>query len=387
MKNTTFSFVNQTIPTWLRPSDNSSSIVLSSRVRYARNLAGFPFPNKATSNELANILEMVNLAVSDGSIIQGSFNKIEYISLEKISPLQAEFLLERHLISPDFIQRSPRNNTTESGMKKNKENNPLSRAVFINQDENISLMVNEEDHLRFQVLSSGFDFTNGLKILNELDNGLESVLRYAYSFQYGYLTSCPSNVGTGLRTSVLIHLPGLVLTKVIEKVLRAIWQIGYMVRGFYGEGTETRGHFFQISNTVCLGQSETEIVEGIEKITKQLINYEEKAREYLLKNTKTEIEDKIFRAFAVLSSARMIASEEALNLLATVRLGVAMQIIAKISIDRINEIMLLIRPANLQVFYNQEMTPQERDEKRASLIRHLFNEKHSVDKNPADTNF
>jgi len=370
MKLSDFSTFDQTTPSWLITNDTTSQIVLSSRVRYARNLAGFPFPNKATNSELAGILDIINMAFKDGERIPEFLNPIEYIAFDKISPLQAEFLVERHLISPDFIHGLKLNAKPQSP----NSNLNTGRAVFINEDENVSLMVNEEDHLRFQVLSAGYDFTNGLKMLNALDDGLELILRYANSPQYGFLTSCPSNVGTGLRASVLIHLPGLVLTKEIEKVLRAIWQIGYNVRGFFGEGTETRGHFFQISNTVTLGQSETEIVEGIEKITNQLIGYEEKARDYMLKNTRKELEDKIYRAYAILSSARLIASQEALNLLATVRLGVAMNIITKTSIQRINQLMLLIRPANLQVFYNQEMSALERDEKRASLIHSLLNE-------------
>ncbi len=367
MKNSIFSFLDHTLPSWLEYSDSTSSTVLTSRIRFARNLSGFPFPGKATTNELNDILKMITLAINKEPALAQLFADTESIPLEKITPLQAEFLLERHLISPDFVQKLFKK-------KENKSPSFLGRAVFINHTESVSLMVNEEDHLRFQVIASGFNFTNGLKILNEMDDSLEAVVQFAFSPQYGFLTACPSNVGTGLRASILIHLPGLVLTKEIEKVLRAIWQIGYMVRGFYGEGTETRGHFFQISNTVCLGQSESEIIEGIEKVTNQLVGYEEKARNYLLTNTKSEIEDKIFRAHAVLSSARLIASEEALNLLATVRLGVAMKIIPDISINTINKIMLLLRPANLQVFYNQEMSPRDRDEKRASLIRQLLTE-------------
>jgi protein arginine kinase len=359
------SFANQTLPAWLEPVSTNSSIVLSSRVRFARNLAGFAFPNKATISELNEILEIVGIAIKKEQTMVQSFSQTNYLPIEQITTLQAEFLLERHLISPDFLHRM-------RIKKDSKPENSSGRGVFINRDETISIMVNEEDHLRIQVLSPECNFANGFKKLDEFDNNLESNLRFAYSQQYGYLTACPSNVGTGLRASILIHLPGLVLTKEIEKILRAIWQIGYAVRGLYGEGTETRGHFFQISNTVCLGQSEQEILEGIEKVTSNLISYEEKARTYLINNTKTEIEDKIFRAHGVLNSARLISNEEAFNFLATVRLGVAMNIISDVSIATLNKIMLLIRPANLQMFYNQEMPPHERDEKRAALIRELL---------------
>ncbi|MCX8014457.1 MAG: protein arginine kinase [candidate division WOR-3 bacterium] len=364
MKTSPRAFINQTLPAWLTETNNKSSIVLTCRVRYARNLAGFPFPSKATDDELNEVLKIVNTAINKNETLSKIFDNSQLIVLEKLTPLQAEFLTERHLISYDFIQHLRKKN--------NKEHHLSKQAVFINQNETISLMINEEDHLRFQALSSGINFANCLKILNEIDDCLESELKFAYSSQYGFLTACPSNVGTGLRASVLIHLPGLVLTKEIEKVLRAIWQIGYSVRGFYGEGTETRGYFFQISNTVTLGVSEPEIIEGIEKVTNQIIDYEERAREYLFKNTKSEMEDKIYRAYAILKSARLISSEEALNLLATVRLGIATGVITDIPIYEINKMMLLVRPANLQILYNQEMSPQERDEKRASLIRELL---------------
>ncbi|MEO0083651.1 MAG: protein arginine kinase [candidate division WOR-3 bacterium] len=359
-------FINHTIPAWLTETDDNSAIVLTSRVRYARNLANYPFPKKASDEQLNEILKIINTAINKNESLAEIFNAPNSINIEKLTPLQTEFLIERHLISFDFIQYARKRNSKEHSLSK--------QAVYINQDETISLMVNEEDHLRFQVISPGINFAKGLQILDEIDNNLEASLKYAYSQQYGFLTACPSNVGTGLRASVLIHLPGLVLTKEIEKVLRAIWHIGYSVRGFYGEGTETRGYFFQISNTVTLGVSEQEIIEGIEKVSNQIIDYEKRARDFLLKNTKTEIEDKIYRAYAILKSARLISSEEALNLLATVRLGIATGVITNLPLNEINKIMLLIRPANLQIFYNQEMAPHERDEKRAALIRELLSE-------------
>jgi protein arginine kinase len=367
MKDNKLSFTNKTLPIWLETDKANSLTVLSSRVRFARNLAGYPFPTKATANELDEILEMISTAIKKEETLYKFFPDCDPIAIDKITPLQAEFLVERHLISPDFLHRMTKK-------KDFKSSGSFGRAAFINQDETVSLMVNEEDHLRFQVLSAGLNFTDSFQKLDELDDCLESLLQYAYSQQYGFLTACPSNVGTGLRASVMIHLPGLVLTKEIDKVLRAIWQIGYAVRGLYGEGTETRGYFFQISNTVCLGQSEAEIIEGIEKVTNQLISHEEKAREYLSKNMKSEIEDKVYRALALLNSARLITSEEALNLLATVRLGVAMKIITNITLTALNKIMFLLKPANLQVFYNQEMSPHERDEKRAALIRQILTE-------------
>ncbi|MCX7784796.1 MAG: protein arginine kinase [candidate division WOR-3 bacterium] len=367
MKNEVFDAIDRAIPSWLDDQDARSAIVLSSRVRFARNLAGYHFVNRLTPKESTEILDMVTMAITKEPFLQEVFPKSGFITLNKITPLKAEFLMERHLISPDFIQQITK-------LEPSKTTNGTGRGVFISPDETTTLMVNEEDHIRLQVLTSGFDFKTGFAKLNEIDDHIESVLHYAFSSRYGFLTACPSNVGTGLRASVLIHLPGLVLTKEIEKTLRSIWQINYAVRGLFGEGTETRGYFFQISNTITLGQSEQEIIEGIEKVTEQLVAYEQKAREYLLKHTKIELEDKIYRAYAILKSARIITSEETLNLLATVRLGVALNLIKDISFATLNKIMLLLRPANLQIFYNQEMSPAERDEKRAILIKQLLNQ-------------
>jgi protein arginine kinase len=259
--------------------------------------------------------------------------------------------LERHLVSPDFASSKQRH------------------AVFINKDETLSLMINEEDHIRYQVLVSGLDFELGLYQIGDFDEQLENELEYAYSPELGFLTACPSNVGTGMRASVLIHLPGLVLTKEIEKVLRGIIQIGLAVRGLYGEGTETKGNFFQISNQQSLGRSENEIIEIIEKAVRQVIGYEKKAREYLMQNAQTEIEDKVFRADAILKNARIINSEEAINLLAVLRLGVVLGISTDISLKTINELLIITKPANLQIYYNKEMEPDERDDKRSTLLR------------------
>ncbi|MEO0074952.1 MAG: protein arginine kinase [candidate division WOR-3 bacterium] len=368
MRNEALTLINKTVPPWLDQESQNSSIVISSRVRYARNLAGIPFPNRASNYELNQVYNMISESIKKDSDLKTIFPVHNPIALDRITRLQAEFLLERHLISPDFAQKCiPR--------KDIKNNHHLKAyGVAVSEDETVSLMINEEDHMRLQVIMSGLNFEQGFNRLNYIDNKFESLLRYAYSPRYGYLTACPSNIGTALRASILIHLPALVITKEIEKTLRAIWQINYMVRGLYGEGTETKGYLFQISNTSSLGQSEADIITNITKIAQELVNYEEQSREYLLKNMKLEIEDKIYRAYGLLTSARLLSSEEALNLLATVRLGVATQILTNVSLSTLNKIMILLKPANLQLFYNQKMTPQERDEKRASLIRQILSE-------------
>ena len=335
------------ITKWLDSSGPESDTVISNRVRLARNIKGIPFEIKATKTDQEKILGMVSYALDDLNFLKTG----KYYDGSELTTLVIQSLLERHLVSPDFAA------------SKNKH------AVFINNDETLSLMINEEDHVRYQVLSSGLDFELSLFQINDFDEQLEKELEFAYSPELGFLTACPSNVGTGIRASVLINLPGLVLTKEIEKVLRGILQIGLAVRGLYGEGTETKGNFFQVSNQQSLGRSEDEIIEIIEKSVRQVIDYEKKARDYLTQNAKTEIEDKVFRAQAVLRNARIITSEEAINLLGVVRLGVVMGIITDVSLKTINELLILTRPASIQLYYNKEMEAYDLDEKRASLLR------------------
>lgn len=335
------------LPRWLDGSGPESDIVVSNRIRFARNLKGFPFEIKATKAEQEKILDIINYTLEELNLIKTG----KFLTEQELTPLIIESLLEKHLVSPDFAAAKQK------------------KAVFLNNDETLSLMVNEEDHIRYQIFSSGLDFELSLYLLSEFDEQLEKELDFAYSPELGFLTACPSNVGTGMRASVLMHLPGLVLTKEIEKVLRGILEIGLAVRGLYGEGTETKGNFFQISNQQSLGRTEAEIIEIIEKTVRKIIGYERKAREYLWQKAKTEIEDKIFRAWAILRHARIISSEEVINLLAILRLGIAIGVISELSLKTINELLILTQPATLQIYYKKEMTAEERDEKRAALLR------------------
>ncbi|MDH5186126.1 MAG: protein arginine kinase [candidate division WOR-3 bacterium] len=332
---------------WLDNSGPENDVVLSTRIRFARNLKNIPFEIKASQADQISVLEMVGYALEDLDLLKTG----KLLNSQDLTLLYTQYLLERHLVSPDF-----------AGSK-------LRHALYVDDDETLSMMVNEEDHIRYQVIASGLDFAGSLNRIVEFDDKLESELDFAYSADLGFLTACPTNVGTGMRASVLIHLPGLVLTKEIEKVLRGVIQIGLAVRGLYGEGTETKGNFFQVSNQQSLGRSETEIIEILDKAVRQVIQYERKAREYLGQNVKLEIEDKVYRAEAILKSARIITSEETMNFLGILRLGVIMAMIAEVDLKTINELMIITKPANLQIFYNQEMEPNERDEKRASLIR------------------
>jgi len=330
---------------WLSGKGPQADIVISSRIRLARNVAGVSFLPKASPQEQKELVSSINRALTEVLISNGR----GVVNVEDLSPLEAQFLLERHLISADFLKSKGQ------------------RGFFATEDETFSLMINEEDHLRLQVLASGLSLKEAFKRTSEIEERLNSALPFAYSERYGFLTACPTNVGTGMRASILIHVPGVVLTREIDRVLRGVLQLGLSVRGTYGEGTETKGHIFQISNQRTLGQSEEEIVETLIRMTEQLIRYERDAREYLSTKMDTYIEDKVMRSFGILRYARTLTSEEALNLLSALRLGLGS--LKELDAAKINRLMILTRPANLQFFFDEELSPEQRDSKRAELIR------------------
>ncbi len=332
---------------WLAASGPEPDVVVSSRVRLARNIADAPFTTLAKSQDQARVVETVRLAVRDS----GFLDPEAFLDEEQLTEERCRFLQERHLVSPDFAAGRTR------------------RGFGVAADEGLSLMVNEEDHLRFQALVSGFDFGRALELAGRLDELLDGQLGYAYSDKYGFLTACPSNLGTGLRASVLVHLPGLVLTREIEKVLRGAVHVGLLVRGLYGEGSDTKGYFFQISNQRSLGVSESEIIETVSDSCRQVIDYERKAREYLVENLRNEVEDKVFRSLAMLRSARILTSEEATNLLATVRLGVSLGIINELKLADVSRLLILVRPENLQALLGERLATAERDVRRAAFVR------------------
>ena len=332
---------------WLAATGPDADVVIATRVRLARNLADVPFGVKTRTPDQERVVETVRWTLQDlGYLKQGRF-----FTDEQLAEPTGPFFVERHLASPDFL------------------NTKVRRGLYVSQDETISLMVNEEDHLRFQALASGLDFATAFGKAATLDEKLESQLAYAFSPEFGFLTACPTNVGTGMRASVLVHLPALVLTREIEKVLRGAGHIGLAVRGLFGEGTATRGNFFQVSNQRTIGQSEAEILETISEISHQIVDYEHKARDYLVRNMRVEIEDKVFRSLALLKGARMLSSDEATNLLATVRLGVCLGLINEVTLEMVGRLLVLTRPANLQVLLGETLTPAERDERRATFVR------------------
>lgn len=332
---------------WLEATGPFSEIVLSSRVRLARNLATHPFVHRAKVKDLKEIISRCRSAAEATSCMEGGF----YVDVKRLLPVDVQFLVERHLISLEMA------------------GDGKSRGLMVGQGEVLSLMINEEDHLRLQAFASGLQLERAYELASELDDALERTLDYAFSEKWGFLTACPTNTGTGLRGSILIHLPGLVLTKDIDKVLRGVNQVGLAVRGFYGEGSEVEGNFFQVSNQTTLGRSEEDIIGGLNKVAKQIIEYERNAREMLVASARLEVEDKIWRAFGILTNARTLTSDEIINLCSAVRLGVSLGIIRSVSTKDLNELLVLTQPAHLQKIFDVEMEPQERDVKRAEYVR------------------
>ncbi|RXZ01017.1 protein arginine kinase [Fictibacillus sp. S7] len=342
-------FISEAISPWMKEEGPDSDIVLSSRIRLARNLENYNFPDFASKEESETVIRKLHEANGDQGF--GNWGEFEILSLDQLKPLAKRVLVEKHLISPHLAEQSKYG------------------AVMLNEDESVSIMINEEDHLRIQCLFAGFQLKEALKLAGELDDWLEEKVDYAFDEERGYLTSCPTNVGTGLRASVMMHLPALVITKQISRIIPAINQLGLVVRGIYGEGTEAQGNVFQISNQITLGKSEEDIVEDLRGVVLQLIQQERAARNNLQQGLKIQLEDRIFRSYGVLANSRIIQSKEAAQCLSDVRLGIDLGVIQGISRSILNELMILTQPGFLQQYANEMLNPDERDILRAALIR------------------
>ncbi|OZI10607.1 protein arginine kinase [Bacillaceae bacterium SAS-127] len=337
-------FINQAVSSWMSSEGPHSDIVLSSRIRLARNLAQYKFPVFLTAEEAAEMTEEIAKAVQ-------SYSPAELLTMKDLSTLQKRVLVEKHLISPLLADASPYG------------------AVLLSEVEDISVMINEEDHIRIQCLSPGLQLKETLEKANAIDDAIEEQVQFAFDEQRGYLTSCPTNVGTGLRASVMMHLPGLILTQQINRIIPAINQLGLVVRGIYGEGSEVLGNIFQISNQLTLGKSEADIVEDLLSVVHQLIAQEQSAREMLMSTSATRLEDRIFRSYGVLTNARIIETKEAAQCLSDVRLGIDIGYIKHHSKSILNELMILTQPGFLQQYAGETLHPEERDIRRAALIR------------------
>ncbi|HOV80273.1 MAG TPA: protein arginine kinase [Bacillota bacterium] len=345
--------VNNAHSRWMNADGPEADTVISSRVRIARNLAGIPFPHLLDGKRSEDVINAVRLAMGNAEASE-LLGKLELTPLRELSPLDRQILVDKHLISPDLL------------------NNFESKAVVLRDDEVISIMINEEDHLRVQCLLPGLQLKEAWENVDRVDDGLEKTLEYAFSEKLGYLTSCPTNVGTGMRASVMLHLPGLKLTKQLGGVLNAISKLGLTVRGLYGEGTEALGDLFQISNQITLGQSEEEIINNLVSITRQILAQERAARQALYRDRREIIEDHVYRAYGILKYARILTSEEAMRLLSDLRLGMELKLLSGLPARLLNELMVKIRPAFLIKMAGQDLPAYQRDVLRAQLIRKEF---------------
>ncbi len=341
---------------WLDASGPMNHLVLSTRIRLARNLADRVFQTRNTEGEREQILELVQEAARDTVLLRRAVT----FRLDHLERPDRQLLHERHLVSKELAGLDP-------------DGRVRAGASVLVQDR-VGVMLNEEDHLRLQGLQSGFALDAAYAEVDRLDAELGQRLPFAFHSEFGYLTSCPTNAGTGLRASVLIHLPGLVLTKEISKVLQGLAQVGLTFRGLYGEGSEVVGNFFQLSNQTTLGKSEHELLDHLGKMVRQVIDYEEQARQVLLRDAPAIIEDKVWRAYGLLRYARSLSFEEAMNLLSGVRLGVGVDLIPGVGMYTLNKLLVYTQPAHLAAAHGMALSDGEIALKRAQHVRRVLEE-------------
>jgi len=330
--------------------DGGRLVVMSSRVRLARNLSGAPFPGWAKKAERQKSLERIKGIVRVLPEMTGAMVR----SMDEFTALEKQLLVERHLISREHAAKT------------------IGSGVVISESEVISVMINEEDHVRMQALMPGFCLREVWQVIDRMDSELEEHLNYAYSSKLGYLTACPTNVGTGMRASAMLHLPALVLAEQVNQIIQAVNKLGLAVRGLYGEGTEASGNLFQISNQTTLGEREADLIERLTKVVLQIIEHEKNARQALMEKRPQMIYDQVGRAYGVLGNACVQSSREAMNLLSVLRLGLDLGLVQGLDCKRIDDLFLLTQPAHLQQHANQKLTAEQRDVMRASLLRDML---------------
>lgn len=332
---------------WLRGTGQEGDVVISSRIRLARNLHRFPFLTVAGNPVRTEIERFVRARLEDSRLPR----KLNYWSLGHLTGIERTLLVERHLISKEHAQAEG------------------DRGVAVGADEAISIMVNEEDHLRLQVIRSGLQLDEAFEEIDKMDSALEGQLNFAFHSRFGYLTACPTNVGTGLRISVMMHLPAAVLSKQMDKVLQSLQRLNYTVRGFYGEGTSPLGDFYQVSNQVTLGKSERDIIAEMKRVVPEILKFERAWRIKLLEDEPRKLEDRVWRAYGVLKHARRITSEEATELLSALRLGCNLNLLKNMPPKLINELFIFTQPGHLQKLERKTLDADERDVVRADFIR------------------
>jgi len=332
---------------WLAADGEHANIVISTRIRLARNFSNTPFPNCATHNELMDILKQAEQLFSQLTVMNNGY----FLTNTALSEMDKHLLLERHLISPIWLKQR------------------LPAAVAISADEIISFMINEEDHLRIQVLQSGLQINQAWEICRHLDDEIGKIFDLAFSDYFGYLTACPTNAGTGMRISVAINLVALALKKEIDTIVKEKFADEFTIRGFYGEGTDVWGYIFQVSNQLTLGRSEEGILRRFSDFVNKLVEAEQTARKSLYEHNRVVLEDKVFRARAILKNARILSTVESINLISYLRLGADLGLIDDISHQELNGLMVLLQPAHLQKFHGGELASEKRDVLRPQFIQ------------------
>jgi len=346
---------------WLKGEGPHSDMVLSTRIRLARNLTSVPFTHRAREEQLQGVL----LSVSGAVQRSGAFGDGLLLKLNEMSPVERQVLVERHLVSHEMGDGA------------------RPRGLAIGRDPRLSLMINEEDHVRLQCMVPGFQLAEAWSAADAADDELGSTLDYAFSDEMGYLTACPTNAGTGMRASVLIHLPALVLLDEIQKVLKSVMQVGLNVRGLYGEHSEVMGNLFQISNQTTLGRSERDSIDSLERVTRQIVEMEQRARERMLRDARVQIEDKVWRAYGTLRYCRSVHTREVINLCSAVRLGVALGLEGLCPLHVVNELLIVTQTAHLQHASGRELTQAERNVYRAQVVRERLEAAESAAGGPA----
>lgn len=333
---------------WYLDNGKESDVIISSRIRLARNIQSLPFKQKLSKQDVDNLLEKVKF------ITPSLGYELKFLRIKDMDDITKLTLVEKHIISPDIIS------------DKNEEDS----GILINDEENICIMVNEEDHIRIQIFNSGLDLQNTMNLAKEIDKKLDDSLHFSVNKEYGYLTACPSNVGTGLRASVMVHLPALKLTGNISKILHIVNNFGMTIRGLYGEDSQSKGDMYQISNNQTLGITEEEIINNLENITKKVMEQERLARRNLTKN-EIELQDRVYRSYGILTNAVKLSSDESLKLLSDIKLGVDLGIIKELNDAKVKKLELYTKPASLQKYVGKILNNYERDIKRAEIVKEI----------------